>query len=279
MTQIDRIDTLSSDSGAWFDPGFEFVLVEPSHPGNIGSAARAIAVMGFSRLSVVDPRNLDFVSHPKARALASGAIGVLTSVKVFETLQQALADKTLVIAISAAGREFTAPPINPTQAARLAWDESLAPNAISNPVHQTAGKTAFVFGTERSGLTIEQAQLCQHLCSIDSNPKYGSLNLAQAVQVIAYALRQTNLVVAQAAASSTLSPLEGFRGFATQVQIESMLLHLEQALAHTGYLDPQVPKRLMPRLRRLFNRARLEQEEVDIIRGFCKSVQKMGNQS
>jgi tRNA/rRNA methyltransferase len=278
MTQIDRIDTLSSDSSAWLDPGFEFVLVEPSHPGNIGSAARAIAVMGFSRLSVVDPRNLDFVSHPKARALASGAIGVLTSVKVFETLQQALADKTLVIAISAAGREFTAPPINPTQAARLAWSEGRALNESSAAEPVNTGKTAFVFGTERSGLTIEQAQLCQHLCSIDSNPKYGSLNLAQAVQVIAYALRQTCLSSSPDVLSPNL-PLEGFRGFATQDQIESMILHLEQALTHTGYLDPQVPKRLMPRLRRLFNRARLEQEEVDIIRGFCKSVQKMGNQS
>jgi tRNA/rRNA methyltransferase len=279
MTQIDRIDTLSSDSSPWLDPGFEFVLVEPSHPGNIGSAARAIAVMGFSRLSVVDPRNLDFVSHPKARALASGAIGVLTSVKVFETLQQALADKTLVIAISAAGREFTAPPINPTQAARLAWAQSHASNESSAEAHFNTDKTAFVFGTERSGLTIEQAQLCQHLCSIDSNPKYGSLNLAQAVQVIAYALRQTYLSASQTVPSPNLPPLEGFRGFATQDQIESMMLHLQQALTHTGYLDPQVPKRLMPRLRRLFNRARLEQEEVDIIRGFCKSVQKMGNQS
>ena len=271
----------SINESLWRDPGIDFVLVEPSHCGNIGSAARAIRVMGFGQLVIVNPRQMNFREKQDAIALASGATDVLRNAITVETLDVALARSSLAIAISAAGREFCAPPITPRQACAFAKAEFLSQrqNFTQVPNRQaTAARVSFVFGTERSGLSIEQAQRCQHLCSIESNPAYGSLNLSQAIQVMAYAMRQSlhepdgALAASIAALPKPNECLEGFRGYASLEQIEGLMQHLEQTMIAIGYLDPQQPKRLMPRLRRLFARARLEQEEIDILRGILRKT-------
>jgi tRNA/rRNA methyltransferase len=254
-------------SAQWIDPGYEFVLVQPSHAGNIGAAARALKVMGFNRLTVVNPRQIDFACHPEAVAFASGAQALLDSAQPAATLGQALANTTLAIAVSAAGREFSARPMAPEAAAILAIAEIAR-----------GGRVSWVFGTERTGLSIAEAQQCQALCSIESHPEYGSLNLAQAVQVIAYAARAAlHQPVAKTAALTDLAPSEpeGHRGFATLGQVEGVMVHLEKTLTSIEFLNPAQPKRLMPRLRRLFARTRLEQEEVDILRGICATVDKL----
>jgi tRNA/rRNA methyltransferase len=280
-----------ANSGLWQDPGFVFVLLEPSHAGNIGSAARALAVMGFGHLRVVNPRQTDFAVHPEAIAFASGATELLSAVNAFSDLDSALADCSLAIAVSAGGREFSAPPISPEVAVQRAFDEQLGlqvqlgqqnSQREFSEAHQSNGpvaKVAWVFGTERTGLSIAQAQRCQLLCSIDSNPVYGSLNLAQAVQVIAYCCRQGVMkkfdAVQQAPQRSAIAESklpEGHRGFASLEQVEGLMQHLERSLIQIGYLDPAKPKRLMPRLRRLFARTRLEQEEIDILRGILKTI-------
>jgi tRNA/rRNA methyltransferase len=273
----------TGESPRWQDPGFVFVLVEPSHAGNIGSAARALAVMGFGNLRVVNPRQTDFSLHPEAIAFASGATELLSAVSTFNDLDSALADCTLAIAVSAAGREFSSPPVSPEMAVeRALYELPLDGRESSNLVKPVAssGKVAWVFGTERTGLSIAQAQRCQVLCSIESNPMYGSLNLAQAVQVIAYCCRQgvmqalsANSIQSRKHAHTNGELPEGHRGFASLAQVEGLMQHLEQSLIQIGYLDPAKPKRLMPRLRRLFARTRLEQEEIDILRGILKTIE------
>ena len=277
---------ISSSKGAndlllWHDPGIDFVLVEPSHCGNIGSAARAIRVMGFGQLVIVNPRQMNFREKQEAIALASGATDILRNAITVETLDVALARSSLAIAISAAGREFCAPPITPAEACALAKAEFASHSQPFTDIfnqQDTAARVSFVFGTERSGLSIDQAQRCQHLCSIESNPAYGSLNLSQAIQVMAYAMRQSLHKPVESnptTDSALMSPderLEGFRGYASLAQIEGLMQHLEQTMISIGYLDPQQPKRLMPRLRRLFARARLEQEEIDILRGILRKT-------
>ncbi len=259
-------------SAQWLDPGYEFILVEPSHAGNIGSAARALKVMGFNHLTVVNPRHANFAQAPEAVAFASGALDVLVGTQVADTLEQALSNANLAIAVSAAGREFSAPAMSPKEASLLAFKEQAR-----------GAKVVWVFGTERTGLSISQAQQCQALCSIASHPHYGSLNLAQALQVIAYESRQA-LMGSEASSEHTQQLYEphpeGHRGFAQLGQVEAMLSHLERTLIEIEFLDPAAPKRLMPRLRRLFSRTRLEQEEIDILRGICARIEKtIRNQS
>ncbi len=248
-----------SSATGWHDSGDVFVLVEPSHAGNIGAAARALKVMGFNRLRLVNPREPEFRTHPEAIGFASGAQDVLENTQVFDSLPKALADCRLAIAVSAAGREFAAAP-QPVRSLVAKQDSGDRP-------------VAWVFGTERTGLSIEQAQQCQRLCFIDSHPLYGSLNLAQAVQVIAYERRQA-LLVELGEAIPEAGAL--YRGYATLEQVEGLMAHLEEALIAIGYLDPAQPKRLMPRLRRLFSRTRLEQEEVDILRGILRAATSNG---
>ena len=261
---------------AWLDPGIDFVLVEPSHCGNIGAAARAIRVMGFGQLVIINPRQMNFRDKQDAIALASGATDVLRAAVTVESLSQALARSTLAIAISAAGREFCAPPITPRAACALACAE-----LDVQTQRQVKPRVSFVFGTERTGLSIDQAQRCQQVCSIESNPAYGSLNLSQAVQVMAYTMRQMlheNLVNSRSlkgASAHSCEPetlQEGFRGYANLDQVEGLMQHFEQTLITIGYLDPEQPKRLIPRLRRMFSRARLEQEEIDILRGVLRKA-------
>ncbi|MCD6673147.1 MAG: RNA methyltransferase [Burkholderiaceae bacterium] len=236
-----------------------FVLVGTSHPGNVGATARAMRVMGLRELVLVAPRSERIARHPEAVARASGALDVLENSRVVETLAQALESCNLAVAVSADTREFGPPPQSPEEIAALAFDE-----ASTDP----AANVAFVFGAERNGLSIESVGLCHRVCSIPGNTGYASLNLAQAVQIVAYCLRAHERLRAP-----PVTPASEAR-FAAHAQIEALYAHLERALVRVGFLDPRHPKKLMPRLRRLFSRTRLEIEEVELLRGVCTQIEK-----
>jgi tRNA/rRNA methyltransferase len=232
-----------------------FVLVEPSHPGNVGAAARAIKTMGFSRLVLVAPRIAHVQSDPEAVAMASGADDVLASASIVPALSDALAGVRWSVALTARVREYGPPQLAPREAANEAARQA------------AAGDIAFVFGNERTGLSNEHVERCSALAHIPANPAYSSLNLAQAVQVLAYELRVAFLGERAAAASG-----EALSERASGEEIERMFLHLENALIALEFLDPANPKKLMSRLRRLFARAGLEREEVNIVRGIAKHI-------
>lgn len=234
-----------------------FVLVEPSHPGNVGAAARALKTMGFSRLVLVAPRVPHVQSDPEAVAMASGADDVLAGAHVVPTLADALNGVQWSIALTARLREYGPPQLVPRAAANHARE------------HAVHGDIALVFGNERTGLSNEDVERCSALAHIPANPAYSSLNLAQAVQVLAYELRTAYLgagtggAEGQGASLASLAPSD---------DIEGMYAHLESALIALDFLDPENPKKLMSRLRRLFARSGLEREEVNILRGIAKHV-------
>ncbi len=231
-----------------------FVLVEPSHPGNIGSAARAIKTMGFDQLIVVSPKVAFAAQQPEAIAMASGADDVLQSVQVVETLADALTGVHWSIAMTARTREYGPPQMPPRAAIEKGLDTT-----------RQQGTLAFVFGNERVGLSNADVERCSALVHIPANPAYSSLNLAQAVQVIAYETR-----IALLAGDAAPGVAESVS--ASNDEIEGMYAHLEKALVAVDFLDPDNPKKLMSRLRRLFARSGLEHEEVNILRGIAKHV-------
>ena len=224
-----------------------FVLSHPSHPGNIGAAARAIKTMGFERLVLIAPKRYP---DPQATALASGAEDVLERAEVHESLAEALKGATLVAGLSARRRDLSHRQFDAREAAALMVREQA-------PV--------LLFGNEMSGLSNRELELCQILVTIPANPVYSSLNLAAAVQVLAYELRMAAAGADVAAAADTQ--------YARHEDIEQFYAHLEQVMIETGFLDPANPKRLMQRLRRLFSRTRLEHEEVNILRGILRATQ------
>jgi tRNA/rRNA methyltransferase len=233
-----------------------FVLVEPSHPGNVGAAARALKTMGFSRLVLVAPRVPHVQSDPDAIAMASGADDVLACAHVVPTLGDALSGVHWSIALTARTREYGPPRLAPRAAADHACRQV------------GTGDIALVFGNERTGLSNEHVEQCSALAHIPANPAYSSLNLAQAVQVLAYELR-----IAFLDHANVPPPAGGDAGTPAQSdEIERMYAHLENALVALDFLDPRNPKKLMPRLRRLFARTGLEREEVNILRGIAKHV-------
>lgn len=235
-----------------------FVLIGTSHPGNVGAAARAMRTMGVTDLRLVAPRFDDVAERPEARAFASGATGVLDGVRRFATLAEAIGDAALAVAVSAEPREFGPEPAPP---------EACAADAMAVLAADPAHRVAFVFGAERTGLSVDEVQACGRLVSIPASPSYSSLNLAQAVQVLAYCVRRAALTAAAPAAPEPVRP--GPR-LADHRAVGRLLEHGEQALGAIGFLDPGHPKKLVPRLRRLMLRARLRPEEVDLLRGVLK---------
>ncbi|MBR7779852.1 RNA methyltransferase [Undibacterium rugosum] len=236
-----------------------FVLVETSHPGNIGAAARAMKTMGFKHLVLVNPRFADALSHPDAIAFASGAQDILEQAQIVDTVAAALQGCELVASVSARLREFSPPVQSPRE---LAADFQ----------QKLSGKAAIVFGNERFGLPNEVVANSQVLVNIPANPGYSSLNLAQAIQLIAYECR----MAAQSEVQN--SGKIGFQGqLANAEEIEGMYQHLEHALVSIGFLNPASPKKLMPRLKRLFSRTQLETEEVNILRGISKKILDLKN--
>ena len=232
-----------------------FILVQPKHAGNVGAAARAIKVMGFSHLVLVRPRVVDVCSHADAVAMASGAADVLASARVVDTLEEALDSVTHALATAMTPRDFGPP----TFAPREHLPTRVAGRAERGDV------LGFVFGTERFGLSNEDVYRCHACLSIPAEEAYGSLNLAQAVQLIAYEWRQ-------ALGGYAVAPRTAPTQLADAAALQGVLSHWQQVLVEIGFLDPASPKKLMPRLNQLLNRAELTSEEVPILRGIARAV-------
>jgi TrmH family RNA methyltransferase len=233
--------------------GIRIVLINTTHPGNIGATARAMKVMGLRQLHLVTPKTFPCAD---ATAMASGADDILQEALVHDTLESALQGCSLVLGTSARLRSLPMPQMD----VRKAAESALAEHAGQD--------VAILFGRERYGLTNDEIQRCHQLVHIDTNPAYGSLNLAQAVQVIAYELRMS----AVGEAGVTVAPADWVPVDAGQM--ERFYVHLEQTLLDIKFLNPEQPKRLMMRLRRLFNRARPDQNEINILRGILAASQK-----
>jgi tRNA/rRNA methyltransferase len=257
------LSALHRPAPAWFER-LAFVLVRPSHPGNVGAAARAMRTMGLRRLVVVAPRDPNVLSSPEAIARSSGAKAVLLEAVLANDLAQALAPFTLAVAVSAEEREFGPVPRPP---------EATASDVRAELLAEPRAQVAFVFGTERTGLSIEDALPCQLMCSIPGVEDYHSLNLAQAVQIVAYCLRSVERLEP---VTPPPPPLQRAQP-ASLAQIDGLFAHLETALLRIGFLDAAHPKKLMSRLRRLLGRTRLEAEEVALLRGVCTQIVKLAD--
>ena len=232
----------------------KIVLVNTSHTGNIGSTARAMKTMGLSNLVLVDP-----VSPPdgKSSALAAGAGDVLANAQTVSTLQEAVTDCGLVVGTSARSRTHSWPMLEPRDCGI-----KLVKEVANFPV-------ALVFGRENNGLTNEELQQCHfHVC-IPANPEYSSLNLAAAVQTLCYEIRMAHLQ-SQSHESSESEDTE----YPLNEDLERFYVHLEETLSKTGFIVPNHPGMVMTKLRRLFNRARPEAQELNILRGILSSIDK-----
>lgn len=234
------------------------VLVNTTHPGNIGAVARAMKNMGLSELWLVNPRHFP---HEEATARASGAEDILLKARVTHLLTEAIGDCHYVAGSSARARTIGWPTLSPRECAERLQKE------------KSSGPVAIVFGSEKAGLTNEDLDRCHTLVSIPANPGFSSLNLAMAVQVLTYELRMTEL--GTQVEKSRETPL------ASVAELERFYAHLEQVLMDSGFLDPDNPRYLMRRLRRLVARAEPDRNEINILRGILKSLEpeKRGHES
>ncbi|MCK9605168.1 MAG: RNA methyltransferase [Methylomonas sp.] len=230
---------------------FKVVLVETSHPGNIGAVARAMKNMGMDQLRLVSPK---LFPHADATARASGADDVLREAGVYSSLQDAIADCQVVLGASARDRTISWPSVTAREAAGR-WR-----GCIEN--------IALVFGRENSGLKNHELDLCHYLLRIPCDPEYSSLNLAAAVQVVCY-----ELFVASGQEYPNTIGDQWEEPLATAEQMEGFYLHLQQTMADIGFLHPERSKSIMRRLRRLFNRTQLDIKELDILRGILRFSQ------
>lgn len=234
-----------------------FILLHTSHAGNVGAAARAMKTMGFDDLVLVAPRWANVLRREETIQRASGALDVLEKARIVATLDEALDGMTHLCATAMTPRDFGPPTRTPR--------EHLAPLATG-----AQQGVAFLFGSERFGMRNEDVYRCHVCLSIPSNPRFGSLNIGAALQVVAYEWRLALGGFAPAQVPTAADPPAPQRADAAQVS--GMLGHLEQSLVALGFLDPAAPKKLMPRLNSLFNRAQVTQEEVHILRGIAKSI-------
>lgn len=231
----------------------QIVLVEPSHPGNIGGAARAMKTMGLSRLALVNPKRFP---DPQADWRAAGALDVIENTAVFDSLEEALAPCVLTAATSARSRHIPWPVLSSAEFAEHIHREYSSKDIVS-----------VVFGREDSGLTNEELNLCNLQIRIPSSSDYGSLNLAMSVQVVAYDLFRSNNP--QSSQDETWD-----RPRATHDELGAFFSHLESVLTQIDFYDPENPREAMTRLRRLFTRTDLDQTEVQILRGILSHVEK-----
>lgn len=229
------------------------VLVNTSHPGNIGAAARAMKNMGLSSLSLVAPEQFP---HKEATVRASGADDLLAHAALHDDLPAALAECDWVFGASARTRNLTVPVCDAREAAVQ----------IASATHR---KVAIVFGRENSGLTNEELSLCHHHIHIPTVENFSSLNLAQAVQVVAYELRMTQ----QQKIAQKTDPEEAV---ANGEQLQGFYTHLFETMTQVNFLDPNHPKLLMRRMQRLFNRAEVSETEINILRGFLSAINRQG---
>jgi tRNA/rRNA methyltransferase len=230
-----------------------FVLINTSHAGNVGAAARAMKVMGFDDLVLVAPRWSNVLRRQETIQRASGALDVLDKARIVATLDEALDGMTHLCATAMTPRDFGPPTVAPR-----AHFEQLAKGDPAQGV-------AFLFGSERFGMANEDVYRCHAALSIPTNPSFGSLNLGAAIQVIAYEWRMAlgGYAVQAATAPAVTADARALSG---------MLAHWEEALVGIGFLDPAAPKKLMPRLNQLFNRAQPTEEEIHILRGVAKTM-------
>jgi len=230
-----------------------FILIGTSHPANVGAAARAMKVMGFSDLVLVSPRHADVHRRDEAIAMASGAVDVLACARVVATLDDALDDLTFVAATAMTPRDFGPP--------------TVAPRDLFGSLAAGPHRVGFLFGSERFGLDNEAVYQCHACLSIPTQPGYGSLNLAQAVQLIAYEWRQAlgGFPVVARTSDPALADATALRG---------LLAHWEDALIRLDYLDPKIPRKLMFRLHQLVNRVALTRDELQILRGVARAIEK-----
>ncbi|EGR1836501.1 tRNA (cytosine(32)/uridine(32)-2'-O)-methyltransferase TrmJ [Vibrio cholerae] len=230
------------------------VLVGTTHSGNIGSAARAMKVMGLSQMVLVDPQcQVD----AQAIALAAGASEIALNAQIYPTLEAAVADCGLVVGTSARSRTLEWPMLEPRECG-----EKLISEANQHSV-------AMLFGRERTGLTNDELQLCHYHVCVPANPEYSSLNLAMAVQLLSYEVRMAYLALQQSSQSSTLQ-----EEYPRHQELERFYAHLEQVIMQTEFISAQQPGQVMNKLRRMFTRARPEAQEINILRGILTSVQK-----
>lgn len=229
------------------------VLVNTSHPGNIGSVARAIKTMGLEELCLVSPQQFP---HFKADEMASGAGDILAKAAIFSTLDEAIADSTLVIGTSTRSRTIPWPHLSPREVA-----EKIKLETYHNQV-------AILFGREQTGLTNEELQRCHLNVQIPANPEYSSLNIAAAVQVICYELHLASLQ------QPSSSDQWDYR-LATADEMQRFFIHLQEVLMQIDFLKMKAPRKLMTRLRRLFFRARPDVMEMNILRGILSAVQEV----
>lgn len=229
--------------------GIRVVLVEPSHPGNIGGAARALKTMGLAHLAVVSPKRFP---DPQAEWRAAGALDVLEAVQIFDSVDDAIADCHFVVGTS-------------TRSRRIPWPVKGADGVAADILALPAGsRVAVLFGRETNGLSNDELQRCHCHLQIPANPDYPSLNLAMAVQVVCYELYK------QASGSAPAAAWD--RPAATMAQMEGLFSHLEGTLVASGFLDPENPGQTMTRLRRLFNRVCLDDTEVQMLRGILHQL-------
>ena len=255
-----------------------FILINTSHAGNVGAAARAMKTMGFDDLVLVAPRWANVLRREETIQRASGALDVLNNARIVATLDEALDGMSHLCATAMTPRDFGPPTVAPrahfesllkrelpalTVQALEAKNTSNSEAEASGPATQAG--VAFLFGSERFGMANEDVYRCHVALSIPTNPGFGSLNLGAAIQVIAYEWRQA---LGGFAVQDATPP----RALADAAQVAGMLGHWEQALAAIGFLDPAAPKKLMPRLNQLFTRAQLSPEEIHILRGVAKAM-------
>lgn len=250
-----------------------FILIQTSHAGNVGAAARAMKTMGFDDLVLVKPRWANVLRREETIQRASGALDVLTNARIVETLDEALDGISHLCATAMTPRDFGPPTRAPREhfemllkQERMAHDAiALEPKNASETSAAGEAGIGFLFGSERFGMANEDVYRCHVALSIPTNPQFGSLNLGAAIQVIAYEWRQALGGFGVQAATPE-------RALADAGQVAGMLAHWEQALTAIGFLDPAAPKKLMPRLNQLFNRAQLGAEEIHILRGVAKAM-------
>ena len=230
-----------------------FILIGTSHPGNVGAAARAIKVMGFSELWLVAPRDAEAPRRDEAIAMASGATDVLAATRVVATLAEALEGVSYLCATAMTPRDFGPP--------------TFAPRRLFETLAPSPQRVAFLFGSERFGMSNEDVYRCHACLSIPTRADYGSLNLAQAVQLIAYDWRE-------ALGGFAVEPRTTDATLADAAAVQGLLEHWQRTLVEIGFLDPAAPKKLMPRLNQLLARVQPSREEVDILRGIARFVGK-----
>ena len=230
-----------------------FILIETSHAGNVGATARAMRVMGFDDLVLVAPRWSNVLRREETIQRASGALNVLENARIVATLDEALDGNTHLCATAMTPRDFGPPTRSPRE------------HFATLPTPTSEGGMALVFGSERFGMKNEDVYRCHVALSIPTDPTFGSLNLASAVQVLAYEWR---LALGGYDVQAATQPTR----HADAAQVAGMLEHWEDSLVDIGFLDPAAPKKLMPRLNQLFNRADLSEEEVHILRGIAKAM-------